>query len=137
MAEIPAKLALPAPRAERMSLLLARCAALIVIAIGGIVLTAWRLGLPRLSEALPGLAGMTPNAACRGDGRRGRAVLLHLQAASAALKGDRLCAGFVRSVVLCQDLFGFDFGLDNALFPADASSVDVSATNPAPAWRPA
>ena len=130
MAEIPAKLALPAPRAERMSLLLARCAALIVIAIGGIVLTAWRLGLPRLSEALPGLAGMTPNAAA-GVMAAGVALFCFtfrpLRLLSRVIGFALVVFGLV---VLCQDLFGFDFGLDNALFPADASSVDVSATEP-------
>ena len=130
MAEIPAKLALPAPRAERMSLLLARCAALIVIAIGGIVLTAWRLGLPRLSEALPGLAGMTPNAAA-GVMAAGVALFCFtfrpLRLLSRVIGFALVLFGLV---VLCQDLFGFDFGLDNALFPADASSVDVSAAEP-------
>ena len=85
MAEVPVKLALPAPRAERMSLLLARCAALVVIAIGGDRARCWQLGLPRLSEALPGLASMTPNAAAGVIAAGVGAVLPHLQAASAAL----------------------------------------------------
>ena len=130
MAEVPAKLALPAPRAERMSLLLARCAALIVIAIGGMVLGAWRLGLPRLSEGLPGLAGMTPNAAV-GVMAAGVALFCFtfrpLRLLSRAIGFALVLLGLV---VLCQDLLGFDFGLDNALFPADGSSVDVTATEP-------
>ena len=40
MAEVPAKLALPAPRAEHISLLVARSAAFIVCVLGGVVLLA-------------------------------------------------------------------------------------------------
>lgn len=63
MAEVPAKLALPAPRAEHISLLVARTAALIVCAMGGVVLLGWQIPDPELSQALPGLASMTPHAA--------------------------------------------------------------------------
>ena len=63
MAEVPAKLALPAPRAERISLLVARSAAFIVCVMGGVVLLGWQIPDPELSQALPGLANMTPHAA--------------------------------------------------------------------------
>lgn len=115
MAEVAAKLALPAPRAERISLLLARCAAVIVIAIGALALAAWRLGMP---DALPGLAGMTPNA-CVGTMAAGFALFCF------TFKPLRLLARLVGLalillglLVLCQDLLGFDLGLDSALFPS-------------------
>jgi PAS domain S-box-containing protein len=108
-------LALPAPRAERISLLLARCAAVIVIAIGALALAAWRLGMP---DALPGLAGMTPNA-CVGTMAAGFALFCF------TFKPLRLLARLVGLalillglLVLCQDLLGFDLGLDSALFPS-------------------
>src|ERR1700675_2742668 len=56
-------MALPAPRAERMSLLLARCAAVVVCAIGGIVLLGWQLPIAQLTQALTGLVSMTPDSA--------------------------------------------------------------------------
>ena len=63
MAEVPVKMALPAPRAERMSLLVARLIAVIVALMGGLILFAWQLTAPGLAETLPDLASMTPAAA--------------------------------------------------------------------------
>ncbi|HMK42483.1 MAG TPA: hypothetical protein VK451_13090, partial [Methyloceanibacter sp.] len=115
MAEVPAKLALPAPRAERMSLLLARCAALMVIAIGALVLAAWRIGTP---DALPGLAGMTPNAsvATIAAGIALFCFTFRPLRPLARLIGFALV--FLGLLVLCEDLLGFDLGLDHALFPS-------------------
>jgi PAS domain S-box-containing protein len=117
VAEVPAKLALPAPRAERMSLLLARCAALIVIAIGALVLGAWRIGTP---DALPGLAGMTPNASV-GTMAAGLALFCFtfrpLRPVARLLGFALVLLGLL---VLCEDLLGFDLGLDRALSPSIA-----------------
>ena len=46
MAEVPVRMALPAPRAEQMSLLVARLAALVVATMGGVILFAWQLTIP-------------------------------------------------------------------------------------------
>ena len=51
MGEVQVRMALPAPRAERMSLLLARLAAFVVALIGALILLAWQLPVPRLTEA--------------------------------------------------------------------------------------
>ena len=64
MAEVPVRMALPAPRAERMSLLIARLAAFVVALIGGLILFVWQLPIPRLTESFPGLASMTPALTC-------------------------------------------------------------------------
>jgi hypothetical protein len=48
-------MALPAPHTERMSLLLARLAAVVVAFVGGLILFVWQLPFPRLTEAFPAL----------------------------------------------------------------------------------
>jgi PAS domain S-box-containing protein len=118
VAEVPAKLALPAPRAERMSLLLARCAALMVIAIGALVLAAWRVGTPGVAESLPSLAGMTPNAsvATIAAGIALFCFTFRPLRPLARLIGFALV--ILGLLVLCEDLLGFDLGLDHALFPS-------------------
>jgi PAS domain S-box-containing protein len=118
VAEVPAKLALPAPRAERMSLLLARCAALMVIAIGALVLAAWRVGTPGVAESLPSLAGMTPNAsvATIAAGIALFCFTFRPLRPLARLIGFSLV--ILGLLVLCEDLLGFDLGLDHALFPS-------------------
>ncbi len=129
MAEVAAKLALPAPRAERMSLLLARCAAVIVIAIGALALAAWRLGMP---DALPGLAGMTPNA-CVGTMAAGFALFCFTfkpLRPLARLVGLALI--LLGLLVLCQDLLGFDLGLDSALFPSTPPEAGAPHARMAP-----
>ncbi len=118
MAEVPAKLALPAPRAERISLLLARCAALLVVAIGALVLAAWRIGTPGVAESLPSLAGMTPNAsvATIAAGIALFCFTFRPLRPLARLIGFALV--ILGLLVLCEDLLGFDLGLDHALFPS-------------------
>jgi len=125
VAEVPAKLALPAPRAERMSLLLARCAALMVIAIGALVLAAWRVGTPGVAESLPSLAGMTPNAsvATIAAGIALFCFTFRPLRPLARLIGFALV--ILGLLVLCEDLLGFDLGLDHALFPS--TSADDAA----------
>ena len=61
MAEVPVRMALPAPRAEQMSLLVARLSALVVAAMGGVILFAWQLTIP--TDSLPGVESMTPASA--------------------------------------------------------------------------
>ena len=63
MAEVGVRMALPAPHTERMSLLLARLAAVVVAFFGGLILFVWQLPITRLTEAFPGFASMPPAAA--------------------------------------------------------------------------
>jgi PAS domain S-box-containing protein len=132
VAEVPAKLALPAPRAERMSLLLARCAALMVIAIGALVLGAWRLGIPGGAGTLPGLAGMTPNASA-GTIAAGVALFCFtfrpLRPLARLIGFSLVILGLL---VMCEDLLGFDFGLDHALFPSTSADATVPHARMAP-----
>src|SRR5689334_340752 len=101
-----------------MSLLLARCAALMVIAIGALVLAAWRVGTPGVAESLPSLAGMTPNAsvATIAAGIALFCFTFRPLRPLARLIGFALV--ILGLLVLCEDLLGFDLGLDHALFPS-------------------
>jgi len=123
VAEVPVKMALPAPRAELISLLLARCAALVVAIIGALILLAWQL--PGLTGTLPGLASMTPAAAV---GIIAAAVGLFCFTFRAIRPLARLI-GFALVVlglaVLSQDLLGFNLGIDQALLRGN--SVAASA----------
>ncbi len=129
MAEVAAKLALPAPRAERIALLVARCAAVIVIAIGALVLAAWRLGTP---DALPGLAGMTPNA-CAGTMAAGFALFCFtFRPLRPVARLIGLALILLGLLVLCEDLLGFDLGLDRALFPSTPPEAGAPHARMAP-----
>jgi PAS domain S-box-containing protein len=126
VAEVPAKLALPAPRGEQMSLLMARVAALLVIVIGALILAAWRLPVP-LAQSFPGLTMTTPSGAVGFIAAgvalfwftfRGLRVLARLIALALVLLG---------LVVLSQSLLGFDLGIEEALVPPDATPAERSA----------
>ena len=101
---------LPAPRAERISLLLARCAAFVVAIIGGLIIFAWQLPVPRLTPTFPGLANMTPAAA---GGIVAGAVGLFCFTFRPIRPLARLI-GFALVVlglaILSQDLLGFNLG---------------------------
>jgi PAS domain S-box-containing protein len=115
VAEVAVRMALPAPRAERMSLLVARLAAFIVAAVGGLILFAWQLASPELIEAFPGLTSMTPAAAL---GVIAAAIGLFCFTFRPIRPLARLI-GFALVVlgltILSQDLFGFNLGIDQAL----------------------
>ena len=119
-------MALPAPRAERMSLLIARCAAFVVALIGGLILFVWQLPVPRLTESLPGLAAMTPAAA---GGIVAAAFGLFCLTFRAIRPLARLI-GFALVVlglaILSQDLLGFDLGLDQALVRSDSVAAGAA-----------
>ena len=126
MAELTAKMALPAPRAERISLLLARSAAFIVCAIAGIVLLGWQLGIPQLTEALPGLASMTTDASI---GVFAAGVGLFCFTFRALRPLARLI-GFALVMlglaILFQDLFGFSLGINQSLLHGDFLAADAA-----------
>ena len=116
-------MALPAPHTERMSLLLARLAALVVAFVGGFILFVWQLPFPRLTEAFPGFASMPPAAA---GGMTAAAVGLFCLTFRPIRPIARLIG--VALVILglaifSQDLFGFQLGLDKALIRADTAGT--------------
>jgi PAS domain S-box-containing protein len=119
-------MALPAPRAERMSLLIARCAAFVVALIGGLILFVWQLPVPRLTQSFPGLAAMTPAAA---GGIVAAAFGLFCLTFRAIRPLARLI-GFALVVlglaILSQDLLGFDLGLDQALVRTDSVAAGAA-----------
>jgi PAS domain S-box-containing protein len=126
VAEVPVRMALPAPRAERISLLIARCAAFVVALIGGLILFAWQLPAPHLTQSFPGLASMTPAAA---GGIVAAAVGLFCLTFRAIRPLARLI-GFALVVlglaILSQDLLGFDLGLDQALVGSDSMAAGAA-----------
>jgi PAS domain S-box-containing protein len=126
VAEVPVRMALPAPRAERMSLLIARCAAFVVALIGGLILFVWQLPVPRLTQSFPGLAAMTPAAA---GGIVAAAFGLFCLTFRAIRPLARLI-GFALVVlglaILSQDLLGFDLGLDQALVRSDSVAAGAA-----------
>jgi PAS domain S-box-containing protein len=89
-----------------------------VIAIGALVLAAWRVGTPGVAESLPSLAGMTPNAsvATIAAGIALFCFTFRPLRPLARLIGFALV--ILGLLVLCEDLLGFDLGLDHALFPS-------------------
>jgi len=126
VAKVPVKMALPAPRAERMSLLIARTAAFFVALIGGLILFIWQLPIPRLTQSFPGLASMTPAAA---GGIVAGAIGLFCLTFRAIRPPARLI-GFALVVlglaILSQDLFGFNLGLDQALVRGDSVAAGAA-----------
>jgi PAS domain S-box-containing protein len=122
-------MALPAPRAERISLMLARLAAFMVALIGGLILLVWQLPTARLTQAFPGLASMSPAAA---GGVVAAAIGLFCLTFRPIRPIARLI-GFALVVlglaVFSQDLFGFNLGLDQALMRADSVTGTAQAEN--------
>jgi PAS domain S-box-containing protein len=127
VAEVPVKMALPAPRAERMSLLLARCAAVVVCAIGGIVLLGWQLPIAQLTQALPGLVSMTPDSAA---GALAAGIGLFCNTFRPLRPISRLI-GFALVIlglaILFEDLFGFSLGIDQALLRDHILAADAAS----------
>ena len=136
MIEVPVKMALPAPRAVRVALNVARICGLVVCAIGALALVSWHVSLPALDRILPNLHGLAPDAAA--------AVL----AAGAALvwltfRGLRPISWLIAVALvvlgtagLIQDLYGFDFGIDRILIgehpapPEAAGDVNLTRMGP-------
>jgi PAS domain S-box-containing protein len=129
VAEVQVRMALPAPRAERISLMLARLAAFVVALIGGMILLVWQLPTAQLTEAFPGLASMTPAAA---GGIVAAAIGLFCLTFRPLRPIARLI-GFALVVlglaIFSQDLFGFKLGLDQALMRADSVSGAAQVEN--------
>ena len=126
MTEASTHLGLPAPRGVG-SIALARLAAVLVCVIGEIVLALWLDIIPGLEQALPGLAGMTPNVVL-GVIVAGLGLLcftFRRLRLLARLVGLVLIAGGL--VVLGQGTLGIDLGLDQNLLPADPVPLEAAS----------
>jgi PAS domain S-box-containing protein len=128
LAETLAKLALPAPRGERLSLLTARLAAMLVVAIGVLILAAWRFPATGLAETFPELMRTTPTGAV-GFIAAGVALFWFtfrgLRLLSRLISFALVIIGLV--ILLSQDLLGFDLGIEQALIPPDATPAEQAA----------
>lgn len=126
MAEVPVRMALPAPRSEHISLLVSRLCACVIGTIGALVLFAWQVADPSLAEAFPGLTTTTPAAAV---GFIAASVGLFCLTFRPIRPLARLI-GFALVVlglaVLSQDLFGFNLGIDQALVSEDRLAAGVA-----------
>jgi PAS domain S-box-containing protein len=124
--EVAVRMALPAPHAERMSLLVARMAAFAVALVGGLILAAWQMSVPELTDAFPAFASMTPAAAA---GIIAAAIGLFCLTFRTIRPLARLI-GFALVVlglaVLTQDLLGFSLGIDQALVPGRTLAAGVT-----------
>ena len=125
-------MALPAPPTERLSLLLARLAAVVVAVIGGLILFVWQLPIKGLTEAFPSLTSTTPAAA-------GALVVAAIGLFCLTFRTVRPIArvtGLILVVlglaIFSQDLFGFELGLDQALIRTDAAGTDAEQLRLAP-----
>jgi PAS domain S-box-containing protein len=63
MTDVPLNLPLPMPRAERVSLFVARSAAVAATLIGGFILVYWRVDHPQLQALMESVSTMRPDAA--------------------------------------------------------------------------
>ncbi len=115
MIEVPVKIALPAPRAVRLTVLLARVCAVAASAIGALVLAGWLFDPSALNEVLPDLHAMPPNAATAVLAAGLGLFCLTVR----VLQPIGWLIGFGLAVLgtgsVSQDLFGFDLGLGRAL----------------------
>jgi PAS domain S-box-containing protein len=126
VAEVPVRLALPAPRTEQVSLLMARFAAFTVAIIGAVILFAWQFSIPELTETVPGTGSMTPAAAA---GTIAAAAGLfcftfRLTRPLARLIGFALIV--LGLAVLSEDLFGFTLGIDEVLVRGDSLAAGAA-----------
>jgi PAS domain S-box-containing protein len=118
-------MALPAPRAERISLLVARSIAVVVALMGALDLLAWQLQPPGLTGTFPGLTSITP----AGSAGFVAAAIGLFCFTFRPLRPFARVIGFALVVlglaIMSQDVFGFSLGIDLALVRGD--SVAASA----------
>jgi PAS domain S-box-containing protein len=127
-------MALPTPRAARISVLLARCCALLNIALGALVLVSWHFEVPLLSELAPNLWGMAPNAAA-GVMAAGLGLLC------LTFRPTRLFARVLGAALLLlgllsltEALLGLDFGVDHVLADATGAPVPLRMSTGIAGW---
>jgi len=134
--EVPVKMALPAPRAVRVALTLARICAAIVCVIGALVIAGWHFPLPALHQMLPDLRGMAPNAAVGVIAAGAGLLCLTYRGLRpfAWLIGIELV--LLATLSLSQDLYGFDLGIDRVLIggvtlpPETVGGIDPTRMGP-------
>jgi PAS domain S-box-containing protein len=108
-------MALPVPRAVRVALGLARACALVVCAIGALVLASWYFDLSALDPLFPNLHSMAPNAGAASIAAGIGLFCLTFR----GLRGVAWVIGvalvLLGGVTLIEELYGFDLGVDRIL----------------------
>lgn len=120
---------------EARGIRLARAAAWLAIAMGGLVLAGWALPLDALKSVVPGSGPMKANAALALAAAGMALWLLTGAGALPRLVGRSLAIGVavLGGVTLLQYLGGVDFGIDELLF-RDPAPVQPGRMSPFTAW---
>jgi PAS domain S-box-containing protein len=128
--EVPGKMPLPAPRAVRVSLLVARLLALLACAIGALTLAGWHFDLAATDHGLPDLRSVAPNAAAGvlAGGLGLFCLTFRVLRPIAWLIGVGLV--LLGGATLVQDLYRFDLGIDQMLLGATTVSADPAGQVP-------
>ena len=120
-------MALPVPRAVKVALGLARLCALVVCAVGALVIASWYFDLSAFDPLFPNLHSMAPNAGA-GVFAAGLGLLCLTYR---SLRPIAWLIGFALvlfgTATVAQDLFRFDLGIDRVLLgtatvPAETST---------------
>lgn len=130
MVEVLVKMPLPAPRAVRVSVLLARLFALVACAIGALALAGWHFDLSAAEQGLPDFRSMAPNAAA-GVLAAGLGLLcltFRVLRPIAWLIGVGLV--LLGGATIAQDLYHFDLGIDRVLLGTASVSADPAGQLP-------
>ena len=119
-------MALPVPRAVRVALGLARLCALVVCAMGGLVLASWYFDLSAFDPLFPDLHSMAPNAGA-GVFAAGLGLLCLTYR---SLRPIAWLIGFALvlfgTATVAQDLFRFDLGIDRVLLGTATAAAEAS-----------
>ncbi len=133
MADVTAKLALPAPRAERIAIQIARVLGLALALFAAFVLAGWRFGSP-LAQPVAGFIAMQPNAAL-GVFLAGLGLFLFTFYVTQPMgRALGLVLFVLGAITFSQDVLGTDIGIDAVLLhPGTASPAVGDPDRPHPA----
>ena len=124
MADVTAKLALPAPRAERIAIQIARVLGLALALFAAFVLAGWRFGSP-LAQPVAGFIAMQPNAAL-GVFLAGLGLFLFTFYVTQPMgRGLGLVLFVLGAITFSQDVLGTDIGIDAVLLHPGTASPAV------------